>query len=215
MKLAAAVLVALALLSAPAAARGGPPTRAVEVWVVEPANAQTTVTSAQAVTASIIFLDQINDWFERDLGLVFDYTIQTLPTGPVNSSTDECGSFRSTTLYTQIPDAVGVSAQDRSMVLFLGAGGWAGHFSPADKQVPHFGMVGDWGVMEQFGVPVSCIPSWDYPARGFSHEFAGMMGAYVGGGCYVDGQGCFLNDPLSALEIAALKKYSGKWLRTP
>lgn len=205
------ILVVGLLALAFASSAGAAPNRAVEVWVVEPSNAQTTVTSAQAVTASILFLDEINAWFQREVGQVFDYRIQTLAIGPLGGDVDACGSYAGPVLFA-IRDPIGTSAQDRSMVLMLGAGGWAGHFAPPDKQVPHFGMVGDWGVMELYDAKVSCIPDWDFPNRGFSHEFAGMMGMYVGGGCYVDGQGCFVNDPLSAIEKAALLKYSGKWL---
>lgn len=229
MKLLALIGCALAtvvLAGAASAAKGGN-NRPVEVYVVVPANAQTPITSQQADAAVRSWLGSPSDapctgnqncsiegWFRAELGQVFDYTVEVMPMRNITAGVDECGSFRGAFLYQYLEQtSIGLSTGARSMVLMLGAGGWAGHFSPADRKVPHFGMVGDWGVMEEYGVEVPCIPEWDYPMRGFSHEFMGMMGAYVTAG-YNEG-GLFIGDAMSANIKRDLLKYSGRWLREP
>jgi hypothetical protein len=208
-----------------ASAQGHPK---VNVLVIVPSSYVSNATPDQAVSAAQTFLGSPSDapcigstscsiegWFKHELGQVFDYQIQTItiPYGLVGS--DPCGSAGGGGLYWYVNQWVsqlthynfGVS--ERDMEVLMGAGGWAGHFSPADRQVEHFGMVGDWGVMEQFNERNACIPDWDYPNRGFSHEFAGMMGMYV-----TDGYNgaLFSGDTMTANNKADLMHYSGKWL---
>lgn len=223
--------VALFTLLIPSAVAKGGPGKPVNVYVAAPVNAQTSVTTEQAVSAVQSWLGSPSDapcigsqftctmegWFRHELGLVFDYTVEVVPMHAITGPTDACGSWNFPFLYSHLEStSIGLSSQDRSMVLMLGAGGWAGHFSPANRKVDHFGMVGDWGVMQQFGVPNACVlehAALDGPARGFSHEFAGMMGAYVTAG-YNEG-GLFLGDVFSENSKRDLAKYSGRWLRAP
>lgn len=239
------ILTALAVLmvcALPAsAARGAGGTKTIQVYVAVPANAVTTVTPEQAVQSIQYVLGQPTDasclqpwspydhstwgcsvegWFRHELGQVFDYTITVVSIPAIGGPTDSCGSWSAQGLYFDVVGPLasmgaGFKTRDRSMILTLGAGGWAGHFSPVpDPKVDyHFGMVGDWGVMENFDLRNACVPSWDTPARGFSHEFAGMLGMYVTAG-YDEG-GLFVGDPMSANEKRDLQKYSGGWLRSP
>jgi hypothetical protein len=232
----------LALLSAPAAARGGP-TKFIEVYVAVPADAQTTVTSAQAVQTiqrvlgsptdapcigewdpynTATWTCSVEGWFRHELGQVFDYRVtvvplQALPNAEPNFGRDACGSYN-WGIYTFIDpwltDAVGAgfTKNDRTMILTLGAGGWAGHFAPTDRNVDHFGMVGDWGVMENFNLRNACVPDWDTPSRGFSHEFAGMLGMYVSDGY---SGALFVGNVMTANNKADLLRYSRQWLRNP
>lgn len=224
----------------PAHARGGPGGKAVEIYVAVPANAVTTITSAQAVETIRKVTGQPTDapclvswnpydtstwgctvegWYRHELGKVFDYRVTVVPIPAQNFAADACGQGASWEgVVSSLTNArVGFSTSKgvRTMVMVLGGGGWAGHFAPTDSQVDHMGLVGDWGVMEDHGVPNSCIPEWDTPSRGYSHELAGMMGMYIGGGCYGDGQGCFVGDAMSVVEKASLLKYSNSWLRQP
>lgn len=217
----------LALTLAVGTAGRGGSNRPIEFYVAVPANAQIAVTSEQAEAAVRLWLGEPTDapctgsqncsiegWFRAELGRVFDYRVTVIPMKEIPGPTDSCGSWNFPFLYTHLEStSIGLSSNDRSMVLMLGAGGWAGHFSPADRKVLHFGMVGDWGVIEQYGAEVSCIPEWDFPARGFSHELMGMMGAYVTAG-YNEG-GLFIGDGMSANIKRDLLKYSGRWLREP
>jgi len=218
-RLAFAMLFALVLFALPAsAAKPAAAGKVVHVYIVAPSNAVTPITSAQAASAADLWMGQVNGWFQQELGQVVSYDITVVPMGPVNSPTDACGSWSAPFLYFQAVNPIeavggGFTTSDRTMILMLGAGGWAGHFSPADRKVEHFGMVGDWGVMEQYDARTSCVPEWDYPNRGFSHEFAGMMGAYVTSG-YNEG-GLFVGDALSENQKRDLLKYSGRWLRSP
>lgn len=220
MKLIAFLCVVAATFAFPASAARGPTSKPVEIVVAVPADAITTITSEQAVTSAHGFLLEINAWFERDIGQVFDYDIQiqTMPALEF-AGRDACGSYAGYGVMAWVDSylKVPVSKGSRVMVLLVGGGGWAGHFAPTDKGngVYHFGMAGDWGVMQDFGVPTACVPTGDDANRGFSHEFAGMMGMYIGGGCYGDGMGCFAGDAMSAVEKSALLKYSGSWLRDP
>lgn len=221
------VLATVLLASPVSAARVVSGSRPIEVYVAVPANAQTTITPAQSETAIRLWLGNPTDapctgsqncsiegWFRAELGQVFDYRVSVIPMKEIAGPTDSCGSWSFPFLYTHLKStSIGLSSNDRSMVVMLGAGGWAGHFSPADRKVSHFGMVGDWGVMEEYGVEVPCIPEWDYPTHGFSHEFMGMMGAYVTAG-YNEG-GLFIGDEMSANIKRDLVKYSGRWLREP
>jgi len=231
--LAACLLVAL-IFVLPARAQGG--SKTVHVLVVIPATYSSTVTPDQAVSAVQSWLGQPTDapcigsqytctiegWFRHELGQVFNYDLRTVSVSFNWSSFDACGSFSGPYLYLAVDPAVSAATginfgntSDRTMELVMGGGGWAGHYSPADRGrvVDHMGMVGDWGVEQQYGVPVSCIPAPDAPAHGFSHEFAGMMGEYVTAG-YNEG-GLFLGDVMSAHEKADLMHYSGQWLRAP
>jgi len=237
MKALLAGLVIALLLASPGAARGGPAPPKINVLVVVPSAYTSNVTPAQAVSAAQTFLGQPSDaacigvalpsdpstwtcsiegWFKHELGRVFDYQIQIVPIAWASGGPfDACGASGGPLYLGVNPDvsaATGLTFTDRErdILLVMGAGGWAGHFSPADRKVPHEALIGDWGVMEQFGVPNSCIPDWDYPARGFSHEFMGMMGAYTTSG-YDEG-GLFIGDPMSAHIKADLLRYSGKWL---
>jgi len=209
-------ILAIAAVPAQAGKGAGNTPKVVQVYVAVPPSYTSTVTPAQAIQAVPLWLDEINVWFSRDLGQSFRYSVQTFPLVEASFARDACGSFTGNDVYFSVTaqmKGAGIDFQrNRVMVLVMGAGGWAGHFSPQDRGVNNAGLVGDWGVMEQFGSRNTCVPDWDYPNRGFSHEFAGMMGMYVGGGCYQDGQGCFVNDPLSVTEKEALLRYSGKWL---
>lgn len=231
-----AAVVAALLLALPAGAKGGPASARVNVIVVVPATYTSNVTPAQTVTATQSWLGSPSDaacigsqytctmegWFRHELGRVFDYDLQTVEIGnlPTGLSTDACGSWSDSNLsfwvngHVEAQTGIDFSSnRQRTMLVLLGGGGWAGHFSPANRGVDHFGMVGDWGVMEQYGVRNACMGSPDAPAHGFSHEFAGMMGAYVTAG-YNEG-GLFLGDVMSPNIKADLLKYSGKWLRSP
>lgn len=208
------ILIVLALFMAQ-----GPPQKRVQVYVVVPTSYVSNATPEQAMNAVPIWMLENQQWFQNELGQSIVYDLTRLD-GFVRSGTsvDACGSFSGVGLYEPVMDFIRKSgyragSQDRTMILVMGAGGWAGHFSPPNKVRDHFGMVGDWGVMEQYDQRNACIPDWDNPNRGFSHELAGMMGMYVGGGCYGDGQGCFVNDSMSEQEKADLLEYSGRWFR--
>jgi len=232
MRFVLALVVAALLLALPAVAKGGPTPSRVNVVVVVPSGYVSNTTPSQAVTSVQSWLGSPSDaacigsqytctmegWFKHELGKVFDYDVQTVAMAPVNSAVDACGSYSSPFAYFQVNAAVeaatGIdldSNRQRTMLLLMGGGGWAGHFAPTDRgnSVQHFGMVGDWGVMEQYGVRNSC-QLVDSPAHGFSHEFMGMMGAYVTSG-YNEG-GLFLGDVMSPNIRADLLRYSGKWL---
>jgi hypothetical protein len=230
------VLAALLLALPAGAAKGGPAASRVNVVVVVPDGYVSNTTPAQAVTAVQSWLGSPSDvacigsqytctmegWFRHELGQVFDYDLTVVSMEAVNSAVDACGSYSSPFVYFQVNGGVeaatGInfdSNRQRTMLLLMGGGGWAGHYAPTDRgnSVQHFGMVGDWGVMEQYGVRNSCMGSPDAPAHGFSHEFMGMMGAYVTAG-YNEG-GLFLGDVMSANIKSDLMRYSGKWLHSP
>jgi hypothetical protein len=229
----------LALLSAPAAARGRP-TKFIEVYVAVPADTQTTVTSAQAVQTIQRVLGSpmdapclgrwspydrstwnctVEGWFRHELGQVFDYRITVVNIPAIGGPVDACGSWSSSGLYFSaigglLPTGATFTKQDRAMIFLLGGGGWAGHFSPADHVDYHFGMVGDWGAMSLFNQQNACLPAeYDEPSGGLSHEFAGMMGEYVTAG-YNEG-GLFAGEPMSVNEKSDLLRYSRQWLRSP
>ena len=229
------VLLALALFTVPAAAKGGPAPSRVNVIVVVPPGYVSNATPAQAMTAVQSWLGSPSDaacigsqytctmegWFKHQLGKVFDYDLSLVQIGnlPSGLGRDACGSWSDSNLSFWVDGHVSTqtgidfsSNRQRTMELVMGAGGWAGHFAPPNRNVDHMGMVGDWGVMEQYGVRNSC-QLVDSPAHGFSHEFMGMMGAYVTSG-YNEG-GLFLGDVMSPNIRADLLKYSGKWLRNP
>lgn len=223
-----AALAAFAIVALPAsAARGAGSHPLVHVLVVVPTSYTSNATPGQAVAAVQTWLGQPSDapcigstsctiegWFKHELGQVFDYQVQTVnvpqSAGP---GTDACGQGGDVFRYMDwVKQLTGLSfgVSERDMEIVMGLGGWAGHWSPTDRKVDHLGAVGDWGVMEQFNARNACIPDWDYPARGFSHEFAGMMGEFVTAG-YNEG-GLFVGDPMSANEKSDLLHYSGKWL---
>ncbi len=231
-----------ALVLATTASAAGPQSKKVEIYVAVPSDAITNVTSSQAVQTIEKIVGKPTDapclvswnpydkstwgcsiegWYRHEVGKVFEYRITVVQIGALGGQRDACGSYTGGGLYFAVDQqlaqnsSAGFTKNDRTMIMTMGAGGWAGHFAPPNRQVDHMGMVGDWGVMEDHGTPTSCIPEWDTPSRGFSHELAGMMGMYVGGGCYEDGYGCFVGDQMSAVEKSALLKYSGQWLRNP
>ncbi len=226
-------LIALAFLVCvlPASARGGP-TSTVHVYVVVPSSYSSTVTPAQGVSAVQTWLGQPTDaacigsqftcsiegWFRHELGQVFDYDLTTVPVGfAVSGQVDACGSADGGGWYWTVAAALSSAGYDlsnkqRVAVMFMGGGGWAGHFAPNNRVDAHLGMTGDWGVMNEYDQPNGCDPSFAYesPAHGFSHEFAGMMGEYVTAG-YNEG-GLFVGDVMSANERRDLLRLSGKWL---
>jgi|KBSSwiStaDraftv2_1062776.scaffolds.fasta_scaffold318114_3 hypothetical protein len=234
------VLAASLLLVAPAA--GAPAGKRVEVYVAVPADAVTTITVDEAVQTIQRITGQPTDapclvrwspydsstwtcsmegWFRHELGQVFDYRITVVPIPALGFvGRDACGSYAGFGAWQwtmkYLADAhVGFSTAKgaRSFVYLIGGGGWAGHFAPTNTQVEHAGMVGDWGAMVLFDKLNGCIPpEYREPQGGFSHELVGSMGMYVNGGCYDDGLGCYSGDAMTAVEKAALLKYSGQWL---
>ena len=167
----------------------------------------------------------VNAWFKHELGQVFDYDVTIVPMTwgvTAEQGVDSCGSTAGPGwFYSPTQDLAaagfGFTKNDRTMTLLMGGGGWAGHFAPTDRVPVHQGMVGDWGVMAWTGQPNACLTAYgmlpEDAFAGFSHEFAGMMGAYVTAG-YNEG-GLFVGDPMSANEKKDLVKYSGRWLRSP
>ena len=235
MRLVLAAIAILAVFALPAqAGRGAGGHLLVRVAVAVPTAYSSTVIPAQGeafvraalgapTDASCIgsHTCSVEAWFKHELGQVFDYDVTVVPmtwgVGP-GDPVDSCGSTEGQGWYYRPPADLmaagfGFDKTDRTMTLLMGGGGWAGHFAPTDRVPVHQGMVGDWGPMMQFNARNACIPADEYPNRGFSHEFMGMMGAYVTAG-YNEG-GLFIGDPLSANEKRDLLRYSGRWLYAP
>jgi len=235
-------LLTMVMLVAPAGARGGPSSKPIDIYIVVPADAVTTVTPAESKQHIERVVGQPTDapclqrwspwdtstwwtctmegWFRHEIGKVFDYRITTVNVPAYTYvGRDVCGSYAGYGAWQYTIDYLkgiaSFSKGARTFLYLMGGGGWAGHFAPTNRQVDHAGMVGDWGAMQMVGRPNACIPAWAEPSGGLSHEFVGMMGMYVDGGCYDDGLGCYLGDAMTSAEKAALLKYSGSWLRSP
>ena len=235
--LASAVILSLGILgvSSSASAQG----RAVNIYLIVPSAYNSNATTDQALAMIQKDLGSPTDapclqnwnssdpstwncsvegWYRHELGKVFDYNVTIVHVSwdqTALGGLDACGQG-SVALYGIYYDLKQqhYNVSGRTLAVTMGGGGWAGHFSPADKVTENgFGQVGDWGAMELYNNRNACVPDWDYPNRGFSHELAGAMGEYVTAG-YNEG-GLFVGDVMSAHEKADLLKYSGAWLRQP
>jgi hypothetical protein len=237
-------LIALAFLVCvlPAsAARGAGGTKAVNMYIAVPASYSSTVTPAQAQAFVAAALGSPSDapcigshscsveaWYRHEVGLVFDYTttVVNLPNLSISSpNTDSCGSaaggFWLDVVAQQLSLQVGDQFQsgDRTMVLLMGGGGWAGHYHPRNHVDWHDGMAGDWGTMRMFDSMNACAASYfsvlpaNDAANGFAHEFHGMMGAFWQSG--YNEFGLYQGDVMSDHQKQDLIKYSGRWLRSP
>lgn len=228
-------IVSALLCALPAFAAKG--TKVVHVQIIVPASYSSNVTPDQAVafarTVTGATADapcpagsrdcSVESWLRREVGDVFEYdvTVYRISAGAaqLSSSFDSCGRMSDSTLYARVYYYLNAefgykaTSSNRTMTLVLGAGGWAGHLwaSPSNTKYDAFGLVGDWGVEEMFGVPNPCIPDWDYPGRGYGHEFAGMMGMFYNGSYSTDDP-VFTGDVLNATQKAQLLKTSGGWL---
>jgi hypothetical protein len=232
----AAFIGALALVGV-AASAPKPVAPPIHAFVVVPSQYSSTVTPEQTVAAVQQWMGQPTDapcigsttctiegWFRHELGKVFDYdvTVHYTPktAAELSTTTDACGSMSSSLLDNAIrnllySEAGYVLNDQRTMMVVMGAGGWAAHqFTSPRGSTTGWGLVGDWGVMEQNGVPNSCVPSWDYPMRGFSHEVAGMMGMFSTSQGDSDDP-IFTGDVLTTTEKRNINHNSGAWLRTP
>lgn len=206
------LLAAITLLGASAQAAPPQPKR-VQVFVVVPTAYSSTVTPEQAMSTVPAWLDEINAWFQREIGRTFDYDLVRLDGFSYIDNVDACGSFsdpQAGRITHNFIRTRGYALRgERTVTLLLGGGGWAGHMFTPKGGAENWGMAGDWGVMQEYGVPNACVPSWEHPNRGFSHELAGALGMY-----WTDGYSgaLFVGDTMSAGNKADLLRYSGRWL---
>lgn len=222
MRLALIAAVAL-LLAAPASAQ---PAKNVHIIIVVPSAYASTVTPDQAVTAVNGWMGTINAWLAAQTGKTVNYDVTvdsiTESISQLAAGVDACGSASdgqsfANNVFAALNREHGYSTSgNRTMLVVLGAGGWAGHYWASPSNTPKgwptkWGLVGDWGVEEQAGVPVACVPGWDYPMRGYSHEFVGALGMFFNGKYDTD-DSIFVGDPLTATEISNLSRNSGTWL---
>lgn len=239
--LAAAIVASLAATAAPAARQN-----TIHVFIVVPAGSySSTVTPDQAVAAVQAWIGQPTDpaclgstscqteaWLKAISGKTFAYTIQVAYVTQTiqqlaGSTPDQCGSYGIGFTYTRVLDAVraatGYSSQSqRTVQIVLGAGGTASHIylpkttSNGSQKAGGVATLGDWGIEEQAGTPNPCIPTWDYPMRGWAHEFMGALGAYCtptgNSGCFDTDDNVYNGDPLTSQEQANLSRWSGQWL---
>lgn len=216
------------------------PFSTVHVFIIAPASYSGGVTVPQAMTAVQTWLGQPSDppligstsismesWVRHETGKVFDYDItvhsSAHPDTDFTSSFDACGSMDGLQVETKLnlfmTDEVGYSYENngqRTMIVLLGAGGWAGHkFISPRSSTTGWCLVGDWGVMEQDGAPNDCVTPGDFPTRGFGHEFMGMMGAFWTSGGGDTDDPIFTGDVLATSMKRNLIHNSGAWLRNP
>lgn len=205
-----------------------PAAKVIHVFVVVPSVYTSNVTVAQAEAATRLWLGQPGDaaclghagcsiegWFKHELGLYFDYDLTVHRSAwtatQINAPypLDSCGQMNELGVWGNVPSLLYQErgydrGGQKTMVLLVGAGGWAGHHPDSATAI-----VGDWGVAEQNGYPGVCDPYGTvFPSRGFGHEFVGMLGAFVNDAYYP----VFTGDPLDAQHEANLLARSGDWL---
>lgn len=206
-----------------------PPTaKVIHVFVVVPSAYTSNATPAQAEAAVRLWLGQPGDaaclghtgcsiegWFKHELDRYFDYDLTVHRSAwtatQINAPNplDECGQMHSGGPWGNVRTLLGqergyVWSGERTIVLLMGAGGWAGHNPDSG-----FALVGDWGVAEQNGYPGICDPYGTvFPSRGFGHEFVGMLGAFRDGAYYP----IFTGDELDEQHESNLRTSSGEWL---
>lgn len=216
---------AMATAAAPSA-RGAQP---IHVFVAVPPTYTSPVTPEQARIAVSTWLGQPTDapclgqyctvegYFRSQLGKVFDYDLTVVPGAypqPGPGGVDACNQGGIDQYWFRSPTAGYSLSGNRTMVLVLGGGGWAGH-NPGTKQSGAFGMGGDWGVQAMWDVPLPCVPAGiaePFMDRGFAHEFEGMMGMYRNGATY-DYFCC--ERAMEAQHKKNLLSWSRSWLRNP